>query len=102
MRTTRDVVVRRNHEVTFVEAPLVREGEIVVEDAIQLPGATPIRYVHGLDLLTLCSLASERASVPDLFEAVQARVNHVSLPQFLSALSVLVASRVLATDPPLL
>jgi flavin-dependent dehydrogenase len=102
MRTSRDVVVRRNQEVAFVEAPLVRSGEIVVEDAIHLPGATPIRYVHGLDLLTLCSLASERASVPDLYEAVQARVNNVSLPQFLGALSVLVASRALATDPPLL
>jgi flavin-dependent dehydrogenase len=101
MRTTRDVAVRRNPEVAFVEAPLVRDGEIVVEDAIDLPGATPIRYVQGLDLLTVCSLASDRASVPDLFEAVQARVHNVSLPQFLSALSVLVASRALATDPPI-
>ena len=101
MRTTRDVALRRNPEVGFVEAPLVRGGEVVVEDAIDLPGAAPIRYVHGLDLLTLCSLAAERASVPDLFEAVRARVNTVSLPQFLGALSVLVASRAVATDPPL-
>lgn len=101
IRNSPDVVVRRNPEVAFVEAPLVREGEIVVEDAVDLPGATPIRYVQGVDLLTLCALASDPASVPDLFEAVQARVPNVSLPQFLSALSVLVASRALATDPPL-
>jgi flavin-dependent dehydrogenase len=101
MRNAGDVTVRRNPEMPFVQAPLVRDGEIVAEDAIHLPGAAPVRYVHGLDLLTICSLASERASVPDLFEAVHARVSHVSLPQFLGALAVLVASRALATDPPL-
>jgi flavin-dependent dehydrogenase len=101
MRNTGDVTVRRNPEVPFVQAPLVREGEIVAEDAIDLPGVAPVRYVHGLDLLTICSLASERASVPDLFDAVRTRMRHVSLPQFLAALAVLVASRALATDPPL-
>src|SRR5262245_9399833 len=101
MRNTRDLTVRRNPEVPFVQAPLVREGEIVAEDAIPLAGAAPIRYVHGLDLLTLWSLASDRASVPDLFETVRERVSHVSLQQFLGALAVLVASRALATDPQL-
>jgi hypothetical protein len=102
MRSSAAVGLHRNRSVAFVAAPLVRDGEIVEEDAVDLPGAVPMRYLHGIDLVRLATLASQRSSVPELFDAFCLRVKAVPLPQFLGALSVLVASRVLTTDPPLL
>ena len=51
--------------------------------------------MRGVDLLQLIELATSHSQVPDLFEAYQRVCPPVTLPDFLGALSVLLAKGVL-------
>lgn len=53
--------------------------------------AAPIRYVAGVELPRLFTMASSYHRVPDLFEAYNRAASPVALHDFLSALSVLIA-----------
>jgi hypothetical protein len=57
--------------------------------------ARPIRFVDNVDLTCLVEIASRHSQVGDLFTGYCRRAAPVPLPEFLKALSVLVASRVL-------
>ena len=50
-----------------------------------------LRLLRGVDLVRLVELAPQHRQVPDLFEAYIRRCPPVSLPDFLGALSVLLA-----------
>lgn len=87
-------------ETTFVSSPIVRGREIVIEPAIAL-GPEPrdvVRYVRGIDLVHLATLAPACADIPMLFERYQQQHSEVNLADFIAVLSLLVARRVLRAE----
>ena len=80
-------------------APCVRGREVVLERRLVVEGWTSpsqgVRFLRGVDLLQLIELATSHSQVPDLFEAYQRVCSPVALPDFLGALSVLLAKGVL-------
>jgi len=75
---------------------LIRGREIVLEDAVALPGVrVAVRFFAGVDLLTLAEMAAHFRQVPDLFEAYCRSQPAVPLPDFLLGLSLLVAKGIL-------
>jgi FADH2-dependent halogenase len=82
--------------IRFEKRPLIRDREIVLEDAVPLPAArTCLRYLGGVDLLKLGEMACLHRQVPDLYEAYCRTQVPVSLPHLLGGLSLLVANGVL-------
>ena len=82
--------------IRFEKRPLIRDREIVLEDAVPLPAArTCLRYLGGVDLLKLGEMACQHRQVPDLYEAYCRTQMPVSLPHLLGGLSLLVANGVL-------
>ena len=79
----------------FVKRPLVRGREVVLEDAIPF-GSSALRYADGVDLIALGHCASRHRRVPDAFDEYCRVHGAVALPEFLAALSLLVAEDVLA------
>ena len=75
---------------------LVRGDRIVLEDHLMSPALpTPVRYARGVDLVLLSRIAGSHDQVPDMFEAYNCLVPPVSLPDFLGALSSLIALEML-------
>jgi len=95
LRTADSLDLRWSREARLVPHTVVRGHEIVVEEALRLPGAV-VRYVSGVDVVALGRAASHHHSVPDLYDSYCRIVSPVSLPDFLGALSVLVAEGALA------
>jgi flavin-dependent dehydrogenase len=77
----------------------VRGHEIVLDDHLFLP-AWPegIRYLRGVDLVQLLKLAPAHRDVGDLYRAVTQAGPPVILPDFLGALSALIAAGALVHD----
>jgi hypothetical protein len=81
--------------VEIARAPEVRGREVVLEEAVAAPGLAPIRYLRGVQLPALARLAPRHGDVARLFDEYNRRTTEVSLAEFLSALSFLVARKVL-------
>jgi flavin-dependent dehydrogenase len=82
--------------IRFEKRALIRDREIVLEDAVPLPVArTCLRYLGGVDLLKLGEMACQHRQVPDLYEAYCRTQTPVPLPHLLGGLSLLVANGVL-------
>jgi 2-polyprenyl-6-methoxyphenol hydroxylase-like FAD-dependent oxidoreductase len=76
--------------------PVIHDREIVVENAFAFPEAPRgLRFVAGIDLLKLSELACAYRQVPDIFDAYCRTHGVVRLPNFLGALSLLVARGIL-------
>ena len=79
--------------------PGIAAREVVLEERLALEtralGRLTVRFVRGVDLPALVRLAGDHAQVPDLFEAYNARHAAVTLPDFLGALSLLLAAEAL-------
>lgn len=71
--------------------PIVDGNEIRLAPHVVVPGAPAVRYINGVDVVTLLELAPYSSQVPDLFERYAQRVRPVSLHDFLMALSSAVA-----------
>jgi len=73
-----------------------------MEDRLVLPDWPPtgrgVRFLRDIDLVQLVELAPDHRQVPDLYEAYNRRCAPVSLPDFLGALSVLLAKGALRND----
>jgi flavin-dependent dehydrogenase len=72
--------------------PVVRGNQIVIEERLAseaCPGG--FRFVRDVDLAGVVALAPSHDQVPSLFEAYNRRFPPVGLPDFLGALSMLVA-----------
>lgn len=77
-------------------APRIRGREIVLEDSLVIPGLpSTVEYTRGVDISKLLEMANRHSDVPELFEAYNRAAEPVALPNFLSALSALVAKGVL-------
>ncbi len=59
------------------------------------PQAASIRFLRGVDLPNLVDMAPGHTQVPDLFETYNRACEPVILPDFLGALSVLLAKGIL-------
>lgn len=68
--------------------PMIRGHEIVLAPHLAPAG---IRYVSGIDVVTLAELAPSASQVPDLYEAYVKRAGSASLHDFLQALATAVA-----------
>ena len=72
--------------------PVVRGHEIVMEERLasdECPGG--LRFLRDVDLAGALALAPSYHQVPELFEAYNRRFPPVALPDFLGALSVMMA-----------
>ncbi|MAG71605.1 MAG: hypothetical protein CL471_15135 [Acidobacteria bacterium] len=76
--------------------PGIAGREVVLEARLRLetPAMAPTaaRFVRGVDLPALVEMAGDQGQVPDLFDAYNRRNPAVSLPDFLGALSLLLAA----------
>jgi flavin-dependent dehydrogenase len=78
--------------VPLEQRPVIRNLKITLEDAFGLPGVVEsLRFLKGVDLLSLRDLACRHRQVGDLFAAYCGTHGDVPLPHVLAALSLLVA-----------
>jgi flavin-dependent dehydrogenase len=76
--------------------PAVRDREVVLEHRLVTPrDPAGLRFLYGVDLVSLGTMTSAHEQVPDLFEAYNRLHAAVGLPEFLSALATLVAEGLL-------
>jgi len=83
--------------VTIERRPAVRGNQVVLEPVIVNDGAS-VRYVAGVDVITLRAMAPRFAQVPDLYDAYCRECGEVPLPDFLMALATSVARRWLVSQ----
>ena len=72
--------------------PVVRGNVVVREEHLVLPGIDGgVRYLRSVDLLAVLDIAPRHDDVGDMYAHYARRFGPVPLPDFLGALSVLVA-----------
>ncbi len=78
--------------VQVIEAPAIGDRRVVMEQRLATP-AIPggLRFLRGIDVRHLMALAPDHEQVPDLFAAYNEHYPAVALPDFVGALSVLLA-----------
>jgi flavin-dependent dehydrogenase len=78
--------------VPLEQRPVIRNLKITLEDAFDLPGVSEsLRFLKGVDLLSLRDVACRHRQVGDLFAAYCRTHGNVPLPHVLAGLSLLVA-----------
>jgi len=99
LKRTPSIRLRPTPALKLEPRPAVRDREIVLEQ--QVVARTPssdeagFRVWRGVDVPRLIELSAAHGQVPDLFEGYNAVCRPVSLPDFLAALSLLLASGLL-------
>ena len=84
--------LRPADSLQFVRRPVVRGHRIALEEHLSAPVAPDgVRYCRNVDLVVLARLAPEFEQVPDLYDAYHRAAPPAPLPDFLGALSTLVA-----------
>ena len=75
-----------SERLSLKKRPLIRDREIVLEDAFLLPEAPDgIRFLAGVDLLKLAEVACHHRQVPDLYAAYCQTCGAVPLRSFLGS-----------------
>lgn len=100
--------LRRGGRLEVVHRPAITARRIVLEARLVVPGwpdaegARGLRFLREIDLVRVVELAPLHRQVPDLFEAYNRVCPPAPLPDFLGALSVLIAKGALekTDDPP--
>jgi flavin-dependent dehydrogenase len=96
LKQRESIALRAGRGLHQAELPLVRGNRIVLATHLVMPAFPEgIRYVRGVDLVRLTELAPQHCQVPDLYQAYNRAAPNVSLPDFLGALSLLIAKGVL-------
>jgi hypothetical protein len=92
LRASDTLAVRVGGAVSVEPRALVRGNQIVMEPHL-VTAADPhgVRYVSGIDVVALLSLAPNARQVPDAFDAYGTRVGAAPLPDFLRALATSMA-----------
>ena len=84
---------RISPSISIQPRPIVRGNEIVLEPHIvSVDHPRGIRYLRGVDVVTLVQLAPSVLQVPDLYESYVRTAGAVPLPDFLYAVAKAVAS----------
>ena len=104
LRRSRGIRLRRGDHLRIEARPALTTREVVMEDRLVLPdwpqAGRGVRFLRDVDLVRLVELAPDHRQVPDLFEAYNHHCAPVSLPDFLGALSVLLAKGGLRNETP--
>ena len=88
--------LRRAENLRFEPRPGIEDREIVLRDAVLVPGIPEaLDYLESVHLARLVQLAEQYRQVPDLYEAYNRTGPPVPLPNFLAALSSLLARGIL-------
>ncbi len=91
----------RAEDVRIEHRPGIQGRQLVLEEALVSPEIPAgVRFLAGVDLIRMVEIARQHSQVPDLFEAYNRVCPPAELPKFLTALSVLVAKRILRSHPP--
>ncbi len=99
LRGSESIALTLGRRATVVRRPTIEDNHVVLENRLatpQLPSG--VRFLRGIDVTEIVRRAGDHDQVPDLFEAYCAGVGAVPLPDFLGALSVLLAHGVLESD----
>jgi hypothetical protein len=92
LRRRPTIRLRQPPSAVFTRRPAVRGLEIVLDEHVRLPDwPDGLRYLRNVDLVALTRLAPNFADVGELYEAFARTNPEVILPDFLGALSVLIA-----------
>ena len=95
LRQAPSIDLRVTPAVRMSSQPAVRDDEVVLEPCIVVDGwaaaQNGLRFLRGVDLPRLVSMADSCGQVPDLFDLYRRDDSTVPLPDFLGALSVLLA-----------
>lgn len=97
----RSAILRLRHAPCVHMEPVARISgrEIVRGEGLTAPGIPRgVDYLQGVHLWKLFEIAEDYTHVPDLYAAYNRACPPVALPNFLSALSVLVAKKVLTNE----
>jgi hypothetical protein len=96
LRSRDAVSLRLAPTLRRVERPTVRADRVVLEEHLVVPAFRDgVRYLRNVDLVQLSSLAPRFDQVPDLYAAYNRAAPPAPLPDFLGALSVLIAKGIL-------
>jgi flavin-dependent dehydrogenase len=100
LRRRSDIHLERSDQVRTRPRAAIRDQLIVMDEHLFLP-AWPdgVRYLRNIDLLLLVRLAPEHRDVGALYDAMFREQPGVSLPDFLGALSTLIARGALVHKP---
>lgn len=94
LRASDRLTLRLSPDVTFAARPALTERAIVLEERLVTPLVPDgVRFVDGVDVVTLVRLAPGCAEVPNLFEEYVRSAGAIDLPAFLKALATAVARR---------
>ena len=86
-------------QTEVIQSAVIGDRKIVLEDHLATPSLPEgLRFLRGVDVRRVVDLAGEHDQVPDLFESYNRACPPVPLPDFLGALSVLLAKDVLRND----
>lgn len=86
------LAVRSSPGLRREQRPAIHDDRIVMEEQLILPAfPAGIRWLRGVDLVQLVDLAPTATDVPQLFDACLRLNPETPLPDFLGALSVLLA-----------
>jgi flavin-dependent dehydrogenase len=86
-------------ELKRVARPTVREDRVVLGEQLMIPGfGGGIRHLRQVDLVRVVEMAPKFDDVGTLYEAYVREVGAVALPDFLGAMSVLVARAALRAE----
>lgn len=99
LRRRRRLQLRLGQEVSDARVPEIQGREVVLAAAALSPGLPQgVRHVRGVLIPRLLQLAPAHDSIPNLYEAYNRAAAGVALPDFLGALSFLIAKGLLDTD----
>jgi hypothetical protein len=92
LRRSPSVELVAGEALEIVERPTIVGNEVVLEERLATPAApSGLRYLRGIDVCRLLQMSGDHSQVPDLFEAYCRADKPVVLPDFIGALSVLLA-----------
>ncbi len=99
LRNSRSIQLIAEPEVHVVNRPAIGDRRVVMEKRLATP-ALPggLRFLRGVDVPRLMALAPDYEQVPDLFAVYNERCPPVPLPDFIGAVSVLLAKGFLRND----
>lgn len=94
LRAADGLALRLAPEVSFAARPALTERAIVLEERLVTPLVPDgVRYLDGVDVVTLVRLAPGCRDVPNLFEEYVRSAGAIDLPAFLKTLATAVARR---------
>lgn len=92
LKARASVTLRPNASLRIIERATVRGSRVVLDSHLVAPQVPQgVRYCRSVDLMVMAQLAPRYKQVPDLFDAYNRAAPPAPLPDFLGALSTMIA-----------